>query len=188
MTPAQEVGNAVSMLLPTAALALHASWAAPNQLVTILLIGSAMHLPVSFTYHLGCACDRYPDCIDNDMRRLDQSMQHVSGTLYAFALSGGSVAYTLGNAAANLHSIRQLWHPETSNDGLRWRHVLASVLLYTAPMLWRGDWRNYILAAASMGFGTFAFVPGCAGGWGHTLFHIALVAFAHALAESAGKA
>ena len=57
MTPAQETSNAVSMLLPTAVLNV---WAAPDKLVTI---GSAMHLPVSFTYHLSCACSRYSDRI-----------------------------------------------------------------------------------------------------------------------------
>ena len=50
---------------------------------SVLVTGAAMHLPSSFTYHMSAAMGRYPDPLDNDMRRLDQSMQHVVGTMYA---------------------------------------------------------------------------------------------------------
>ena len=139
MSPAQEVGNAVSMVLPTAVLAFNA-WADPNSFVTVLLVGSAMHLPVSFTYHLSVAFERYQDRLDNDMRRLDQSMQHVAGTVFSFALSG-SLGYTALNLALNLRGLYYLWAKETSNDGKRWVPVLLCVLMYTAPglpELWRG--------------------------------------------------
>ena len=86
----------------------------------------------------------------------------------------------------NLRSIRLLWRQETSNDGRRWQHVLGSILLYTCALARR--LARVQLHCASIGFGTVASVPGWARGWGKTLFHIALEAFAHALADSARKA
>ena len=170
------------MVLPTAVLAFNA-WADPNSFVTVLLVGSAMHLPVSFTYHLSVAFERYQDRLDNDMRRLDQSMQHVAGTVFSFALSG-SLGYTALNLALNLRGLYYLWAKETSNDGKRWVPVLLCVLMYTAPMLWRGDYQNYGVAVASMAVGGAAFVSS---GWGHAVFHTVLVVYAQALANSARK-
>jgi len=187
MTPAQEMGNAFSMVLPTAILAFNA-WTSPNRLVVVLLVGSSMHLPISFTYHMCAAFNRYTDRLDNDMRRLDQSMQHVVGTIFSFALSG-SVNYMLLNLLLNLRGLFLLWSKETSNDGKRWVPVLFCVLMYTAPMLWRGDFRNYIVAVASMAVGGVSFVPELNKriflGWGHTIFHVVLMVYAQALANSA---
>ena len=186
MHPAQEVGNAISMMLPTAILAFNA-WTEPNRLVMVLLVGSSMHLPISFTYHLGAAFNRYPDRLDNDMRRLDQSMQHVVGTIFSFALSG-SFTYMVLNLALNLRGLYLLWNKDTSNDGKRWVPVLFCVLMYTAPMLWRGDYQNYGMAVASMAVGGVSFVNKTIFfGWGHTAFHVVLMVYAQALANSARK-
>jgi hypothetical protein len=189
MTPSQEIGNAVSMILPTAVLAFNA-WTAPHKLVIILCLGSSMHLPVSFTYHLGAAFNRYPDRLDNDMRRLDQSMQHVAGTIFSYALSG-SLKYALLNSLLNLRGVYLLWKTETSNDGKRWVPVLFCVLMYTFPMLWRGDFQNYFVAVASMAIGGVSFVPELNKkvflGWGHTIFHITLMIYAQTISDSARK-
>ena len=82
MSSTQEVGNVISMVLPTAVLAFNA-WTDPIQFVTVLLVGSTMHPPISFTYHLSVAFNRYPDRLDNYMQRLDQSMQNVAGTMFS---------------------------------------------------------------------------------------------------------
>jgi len=189
MTPIQEVSNAISMILPTAVLAYN-SWTSQNPLVIMLLMGSSMHLPVSFTYHMSVAFSRYTDRLDNDMRRLDQSMQHVVGAMYAFALSG-SIQYTLINIVFNIQGVMQLWRSSTSNDGKRWIPVMICVLMYTFPMLWRGDLHNYRVAMASMIFGGVSFVPELNKkffmGWGHTIFHAVLMVYAQALANSAQK-
>jgi hypothetical protein len=149
-----------------------------------------MHLPVSFTYHLSAAFNRYPDRLDNDMRRLDQSMQHVVGTIFSYALSG-SLKFALLNLVINFFGVKQLWEVKTSNDGKRWIPVMICVLMYTSPMLWRGDVSNYGLAMASMVIGGVSFVPQLNKhifmGWGHTIFHTVLVFYAQALANSAGK-
>ena len=189
MTPAQEVSNAVSMILPTAVFAFN-SWKSPNKLVMILLVGSSMHLPISFTYHLSAAFNRYPDRLDNDMQRLDQSMQHVVGTIFSYALSG-SWKFALLNLIINSFGIKQLWNAKTSNDGKRWILVMVCVLMYTSPMLWRGDIQNYALAMGSMLIGGISFVPQLNKhiflGWGHTIFHTVLVVCAQGLSDSAHK-
>lgn len=187
MTSTQEFLNSISMVLPTLVFAMNA-WYNPSRFLAVLLVGSSMHLPVSFTYHLGVAFHRYPDRLDNDMRRLDQSLQHVMGILFSFALSG-SLGYALLNLLFNLYGIVQLWDARTSNDGRRWMPVLISILLYTAPMLWRGDVSGYSLAITSVALGGFPFIPRfnhsvfC--GWGHAIFHVVLMIHAQALSHSA---
>jgi hypothetical protein len=189
MTPIQEIFNAITMIFPTIVL-LWNVWNLSNQLTIILLIGSSMHLPVSFTYHLSVAFNRYSDRIDNDMRRLDQSMQHIIGILYSFALSG-SFLYTVLNIFYNIYGIIYLWNPKTSNDGKRWIPVTISIFLYTLPMLWRGDINNYILVITSIFIGGLCFIPqlnyNIFMGWGHTLFHIMLIYYAQILVNSTNK-
>mmetsp|Transcript_39618 Transcript_39618/g.61822 ORF Transcript_39618/g.61822 Transcript_39618/m.61822 type:complete len:291 (-) Transcript_39618:2549-3421(-) len=189
MTASQEVANAITMLFPVCVLGYYC-WIKPHNLVATLLVAASMHLPASFTYHLSCAFRRYEKRLDNDMRRLDQSLQHIVGAFNSLALSG-SLIYFLLNSAFNMYGVVQLWKPETSNDGKRWKLVMVSVLLYTAPMLWRGDNLNYFLALTSIGFGGISFVPAYNttyfGGWGHSLFHTVLIVFAYALQDSARK-
>jgi hypothetical protein len=189
MTAAQEVLNAITMVLPTAVLVFN-TYKSRNRLVAMLLLGSCMHLPISFTYHLGTALRCYPDRIDNDMRRLDQSMQHVVGTIFSYALSG-SWKFAILNMIINSFSIRKLWDARTSNDGKRWIPVMVCVLMYTMPMLWRGDIRNYSLAVGSMMMGGMSFVPQLNKriflGWGHAVFHTVLTVCAQALADSASN-
>ncbi|EKX32403.1 hypothetical protein GUITHDRAFT_148645 [Guillardia theta CCMP2712] len=189
MSPIQEAMNGISMVVPTVVLGLDA-WTTGDWHVTVLLLGSCMHLPVSFTYHLSVACGRYRDRLDNDMRRLDQSMQHVVGTLYCFALSG-SLWYMIANAVFNGVSVVKLWDARTSNDGRRWVRVMVSMLLYTGPVIWRGDYWNYGVVVASMALCGVCFVPrvncGVFSGWGHTMFHVILGFYASALARSALK-
>jgi hypothetical protein len=128
MSSGQEFANALSMLAPTLALLLSVL-EEPHALVMVLLIGTAMHLPVSFTYHLSCALQHFPDRIDNDLRRLDQSLQIVSGSLFAVALSG-SWLYGLVHLLVHFRGICTMWLARTSNDGMRWKNIALSVLCY----------------------------------------------------------
>lgn len=117
------------------------------------------------------------DRIDNDARRLDQSLQHAVGALYALALSG-SARYGLLCAAVNAPFVAQLWGPSRSNDGRRWIPVGGCVVLYTLPLLARGRVGHFWLSLCSTGLGAaLAFLPGAdnaLGGWGHSAFHAAL--------------
>ena len=126
MSSAQEFANAVSMFAPTLALVQSVS-EEPHALVVVLLIGAAMHLPVSFTYHLSCALQHCPDRIDNDLRRLDQTLQIVSGSLFAVALSG-SWLYGVLHLFVHFRGICTMWLAHTSNDGMRWKQIALSVV------------------------------------------------------------
>lgn len=107
------------------------------------------------------------------MRRLDQSMQHILGIMFSFALSG-SFVYTIFNMIYNIYEIIYLWNPKTSNDGKRWIYITISIVLYTLPILWRCDINNYIFATTSIFIGVICFNPQLNyrifAGWGHMLF------------------
>ena len=188
MQPIQEVANAVSMLAP-ALVILYYAYTTRDLFVTTLLIGTLMHLPISFTYHLCAALGRFPNRLDNDMRRLDQTMQHVASTIFACALSGHHIGWTLVCVVLNTLCIFYLWDRRISNDGKRWIPINLCVHLYLLPMLWRGDTANLVWAFKSFWVGGFFFVPwinkGYMFGWGHCIFHAALTVHVCALAESA---
>ena len=189
MNHRQEIANAVSMLLP-AAVILYYALETKHTLVWILVVGTMMHLPVSFTYHLSAACCRYPDRIDHDMRRLDQSLQHVACIIFAFATSG-SIFYAVATWKFNFYFIYKLWDPKTTNDGKRFIPINIAVHFYLLPLLWRGDYENFLIAFESFWMGGVFFVPWINaeyfGGWGHCVFHAALAIHSYALAASAQK-
>ena len=187
MLPAQELANAISMLFP-AIVTLQCALVHKHTLVTALLIGTTMHLPVSFTYHLLAALKRLPDRIDNDFRRLDQTLQHVACAIFAYATTG-IVKYGLACLFLNSLGIFALWHPRTSNDGRRFIPINLCAHLYMMPMLWRGDTSNFLIAFEAFWMGGVFFVPfinyDFFDGWGHFIFHLALGVHSYALAESA---
>lgn len=183
MTPVQEALNAITMVLPTAALLLLGR---SNNYQRALLLGTAAHLPVSFAYHMGMALGMFHDRLDNRLRRWDQGMQHVLCVVFSWALSHGSVKFTMLNGLINTYFVAQIFR---KNDGRRWIPVAACTALYTLPMLWRGDAENYAKAMLSIAAGGLAFVPEINmrlfNGWGHScIFHVALSYFAQALWES----
>ena len=177
MTPSQEIANALSMLLPTVILLAYSS-------PLLLLLGACMHLPVSFTYHLSMAFGRYADPIDNDMRRLDQTLQHVVCTLYSYATSLGSFPYTLMNLIINAIGIVQLWDPQTTNDRKRWQPIFVSGVLYLLPLLTqRGNAFYFLLAFLTFLLGgTAAFLyDKVLRGYGTLILHSLLAIHAYAL-------
>lgn len=197
MTARQEVANAVTMLAPSACyvcmLCLHrvdpqSVDAQPSTALLMLTLATVMHLPLSFAYHMGMAMNRYDDRLDNDVRRLDQTYIHLAASVYACALSS-SAAFMACACCVNLISIVFVWRAETSNDGKRWVPALVSSLLPTAPVLQRGEARNFLLASAGILLGGLPFVPRINQhvfkGWGHALFHVNLSAYAYGLGSSA---
>ena len=112
MTPLQELCNAVT-IVPPGALLVCAHW----RRRPLLALAGALQTPAAFAYHASVA--RLGHRIDNDLRRLDQTMQHIAAVCLTYELSGCAVAYTLLAAAYAAYSVRCLWHPATSNDGRR---------------------------------------------------------------------
>ena len=57
MTPIQETANAVSMLFPVALCWLYSQYAVTANMYTFCLtIGTTLHFPASFAYHVYCSC------------------------------------------------------------------------------------------------------------------------------------
>lgn len=178
MTPAQELCNAISMAIPVLTLVARGVHSMP---MACLQVGAIIHFPSSFVYHISVGRKCYTDRIDNDMRRIDQTMQHVAGTMFSFATSRSGV-YTSLACLPNLLWVYRIWHPSTTNDRKRWRGVSCCICLYTLPVLFRRDYRNFLGCIASLYSAgmCFLFVKG----WGHTLFHVLMGPFAYFLSSS----
>jgi hypothetical protein len=158
-----------------------------------LVLGACMHMPVSIAYHASVAIGHASDerIIDNDLRRLDQSMLHVASVLFAYGISG-SPTFAAANVPMNAYGVWQLWRSKaTSNDGRRWMHVAGAMAMYTLPILCRGDVENYALATLTAAIGGTMFVPSInrrfLRGWGHTLFHLSMGVFSLAMARATSK-
>ena len=173
MTPTQEVCNALTMLLCTMVFAYEtvAHW--PNPWLTGLLCGGVMHLPVSVGYHLRTACVQDVDPCKGDLCRLDQSMIHVSGAVFAFVLSGGSVPYTAAHLCFGVFAISRIW-PEESER--RWVLASVSTLGWMLPMAARGYQVECVAAVVTFYSGGLCFTRGIneryLRGWGHSVFHV----------------
>lgn len=189
MTFRQEVANAISMCLPAVCAVCYMCYEGSVG-GFIILMGILIHLPVSFTYHMGCAFQRYADRLDNDMRRLDQSLQHVVATLFVFALSNSSL-YVALNVAWNTVCVVLLWREDTSNDGKRWIFSCVSCIFFCGSLLIRGEYDVFAKLICTLLLGGLFFVPqiniNVFGGWGHCVFHIVLCAVAVILVDSAGR-
>ena len=191
-TSLQEAANALSMMVPSAVLFLRhmEDCKDPQKYTWILLAFTLFHMPFGTAYHAGAALGVYECRLNNTMRKLDQTMQHMVACAFSFALSG-SYYYMALNTVPNAYWTWKIWQHETSGDGKRWVSVGHSIALYTLPMLWRGDLGNYLLAMGSIALGGFAgFVPrskAVFGAWGHTGFHMLLGIYADALARSVTK-
>ena len=188
MSPMQEILNAITMVFPTLLIGWNV-WKGKcknNVPMMVLFIGSAIHFPVAFTYHMNVALNKYKHRIDNHGRRLDQTVQLMVGTAYSYALSK-SLMYTAFSGIVNSYGIWKIWNPKTSNDGKRWMTIMKSVILYTAPILWHGKINQYMLAIGSFLVGGLCFIPQfnyvILKGYGHSLFHLILTYYAHILVE-----
>jgi len=192
MTFAQEFANAVSMVVPSLVVVYHYLFADPAtcfwSIYTKAVGGSALlHLPFSFSYHMMCAFDYYEDRVNSMGRKLDQTFIHVASTMCAFGLSGDGL-YTASMAILQTWYIIKLWMPGLHDNSFERRsNVFMSVILYTLPMLWRGDHANFVRAfmgSFMLGASAFAFNR-YFNGWGHSTSHVVLGVFMHCLLASA---
>jgi hypothetical protein len=137
---------------------------------------------------MGVALNKYPNRIDNNMRRLDQSLIHINGVIYSYVLSQRNSIYTIINSIFNVISIYKIWLPKYSNDGKRWKEVRKSIILYLIPLLIRGDIFNFGLSLLYITLGGICFHPAInftiLNGWGHSIFHLYLGKFVIVLCNS----
>ena len=146
MTGAQEVANALSMVVPTLVVAAHyysrghdgCFW---HEHTLALALGTLCHLPFSFGYHMLCAANAFEDRIDCAARRLDQTFIHVACVAYSYGTSGIGL-YAAGSGIVNAWYIAKLWMQGPHDNAFERRtNVLVGTLLYTVPMV-RYGWRS----------------------------------------------
>ena len=157
-----EVATAASLLLPTLTL-LHAQYQyfnlteEPEWPRSLLLLAACVHLPSSVAYHLSVGL-LGRDRLDNDLRRLDQTMQHVSVVLVACALSRGSSFYTCFTAGFNTPLVLDLWNPRVKRPA--WPGVFTGMLVYLLPMTLNPHGVHHLVVAfaTAIAGGTAAFL------------------------------
>ena len=136
----------------------------------------ATQVPFSIVYHSYESfkiSQGIADCrIDNHLRRMDQTMQHIAQIVLTYAITQ-SVLYTEAIACFHCVACVQLWHPSTTNDGKRWCMVAIGVCAYTLPLLLKHQFIIFSYAVFPMVIGcVFAFVPAFKFNGAHALMHV----------------
>lgn len=79
-------------------------------------------------------------------------MIHAASIPYSYATSG-SLLWALGTSLPwSIYAAVVVWRGQGRRKAERSRGILGSVLLYTTPVLARGDFRNYGCALGSFAF------------------------------------
>lgn len=190
-----ELMNALSTLAPFLVMSYHYFVANPGEpfwhrCTLAMYIGTIMHMPFSFFYHLLCAFNYFTDKINCVGRKLDQTFIHVNCVFLSFGISG-SALYCAGSAVINAWYIVRLWLPGPHDNSFERRsNVTIATAYYTLPILMRGDFSCFFKAyVASFGVGALAFVFNRhLYGLGHTVFHFLVGRVAHIILVSASTA
>ena len=192
-SPAQEVGNAVSMLLVPIALAAYmcAQGIYERHAISVLAIACA-HAPVSATYHFRCALRVDKERLGNFWHRSDQTMNHMVCLVLAVCLSYPIAygTYAACCAVFNLVFIARLWRPVPgASSGLKVQMPLGiASLLYLIPISWITGWTQFGIALANwLAIGVSFVLWPVIGGYSHMLSHLLFIPLAIQIAEVATK-
>lgn len=141
MTPMQEYLNAFSMLGPT----LYCLYFCYTERVLdfsqkedlrilVMVVGTSMHFPFSFGYHIWCALNPVGEHILTTWHRLDLTFIVVCGMLWSFALSG-SAYYCLVFTVLDTYMIRLIWQPGSDKNHRR-AGMSFGIIFYLLPIIW----------------------------------------------------
>ena len=160
------------------------SW--PPLPVLALALGTLLHCPCSFLYHwkFATALPPGPSRLTHWSRRLDHSAIHMCSALWSYGTSGGSVPYLALNLMYNAESILRQFETEVRPQRNQIRVFLA-MLLYTAPLPWRGEIETFVRVWCLFVVGVWLFVSYPLKGWSHAAFHVATAFVPPILLESA---
>jgi len=193
----QEMFSALSMLFPSiyAYLVYEAALdqvAAFRPGVYALVYSCWAHCGCSMAYHFSMAWHiGLPgfEPMTSPLRVLDLSAIHFCCVTFGWAVSQGSALFTAVLFLLNYSWVRRLVDmnvkglPGSQGDGLR---IGLGIMLYTSPMLLRGDTGNYFgaiffwLASGACWAFNHRF-----NGWLHGVFHLLLTPYFHFLLRSA---
>jgi len=190
----QEVFSAASMVLPSLyALCFanrFAEGAAFPSGVWALVYMTYAHCFASVAFHATLAIEEGKvDPFQSPFRLVDLGAIHTACVVFGWAVSHGALLFTVASAVLNLGLVLRLfWRylcglPGNSTDT---QLLGVCIVIYTAPMLLRGDVWNYVGAVLCMSVGfVFFYLDARLNGWGHGVFHVMLLPYFHFLLCSA---
>jgi len=191
----QEMFSAVTMLPPSILALWWVLTLSPEtqfpQCIWALAIATWAHCPVSMMYHITSALNagKSYDPFSSVFRLADVSAIHGCCVAFGWAVSHGDWFFTEAAIVLNLACVVRLqWDFLTGKRGSQQDlyRVCCCIFVYLFPMLWRGDFVNYLGAFASVGLGScFQLVDDRLKGWGHGLFHLMLTPYFCFLLRSA---
>ena len=145
----------------------HSMPALPPLPLVAVFVGIALHAPFSFLYHWQYA---FEHGAKHWSRRMDQAMIHVCSACFSYAATG-NIPFFTANVVYNLICCHRLFSPHERPLRNQAR-IIVSVLLYTLPILYRGDVTLFgqlwiVFLVSGWCFATYPL-----GGWSHTVFHL----------------
>ena len=147
----------------------HSMPALPPLPVVAVFMGIALHAPFSFLYHWQYA---FQHGAKHWSRRMDQAMIHVCSACLSFGATG-HVPFFAANVVYNLDCGYRLFSPHERPLRNQVR-IIVSVLLYTLPILWRGDVTLFVQLWMVFLVSGWCFATYPIGGWSHTVFHLVI--------------
>lgn len=150
-----------------------APFSLPPLPVMAVALGVILHAPFSFVYHWHFCVILPPGQarFDHWSRRLDQSFIHVASAFLSFGTSGSSV-YFLCNAIYNGSCLLRLMRAKTATPVQTQLRILISMILYSAPLITRGEIQAFFWLWVVLSLSVFFFVTYPIRGWSHCAFHI----------------
>mmetsp|Transcript_89931 Transcript_89931/g.232220 ORF Transcript_89931/g.232220 Transcript_89931/m.232220 type:complete len:281 (-) Transcript_89931:155-997(-) len=192
----QEMFSSLSMLAPSlyahiVCEAFAAQYTAFRPGIYVLVCSTYVHCACSMYYHANNALrEGEPgfDPYNSPFRVADIGAIHFCCVTFGWALSDGAPLFTFVLVLLNLSWVRRLvqnfrrGQKGNRGDGLR---IGVGILLYTSPMLLRGDVENYLGAMFFFLLAGFCWlVAPRYNGWPHGVFHLLLTPYFHFLLRS----
>jgi len=164
----------------------------PRQCLSGRVCVTYVHCLASVSYHLQCAFHNGTawNHLESSFRAADLVSIHACCCIYGWAVSWGQAASLVpASVLANLMGAGMLlWRLALGLPGRKADSytVMGCIFLYTSGMACRGDWANYLGLMFCYGVGGALWAANKRlGGWGHGLFHTALVPCVHCVLSSA---
>merc|ERR1712157_196734 len=162
-------------------------YALPPLPVVAIFIGIALHAPFSFFYHYNCATFLPPGIarIEHWSRRMDHSMIHVASAFLSYGTSGQR-NYFLLNVIYNLDCVYRQFERRVRPKRNKLR-IGISILLYTLPVLSRGDFHLFAQLWIIFFISAWFFAKYPIKGWSHSAFHFTISLIPYFLLQEACK-
>jgi hypothetical protein len=163
----EEFWNGISMIVP---FFLSMYYHVVYKKTFLFVIAKVLHHPFSILYHLNNIYLMYSPQI---LKKLDVAFIHVGCIIYTIILSNCAF-YIILSICFNLYWMYNVWQDKIINNYINSQRIFYGFLMYTFPILWNGDYYNYILAILFAFLSGYTFLNNIFGFWNHSIFHLLL--------------